>query len=199
MKYFQKLPKVLITDEKGVSTLYTNIMARASIISDLLNNPMLFYTYDIQDGDTPEIVADKYYGNSYRFWLIMFSNQMLDPQWNWPLNSTNFNKYITDKYQEFDPYTTVYEYEKIVTSYDSNTQTTTVDKFVIDEETYDNLTPNTENYTFPSGTTTINISKNAKTYFEYEVEKNEGKRNIKLLKQEYAIRVEDEFVKLMEQ
>ncbi len=199
MRYFQKLPKVLITDEKGVSTLYTNIMARASIISDLLNNPMLFYTYDIHDGDTTAIVADKYYGNSYRFWLIMFSNQMLDPQWNWPLNSTNFNKYITDKYQEFDPYTTVYEYEKIVTSYDSNTQTTTVDKFVIDEETYDNLTPSTENYTFPSGTTTINISKNAKTYFEYEVEKNEGKRNIKLLKQEYAIRVEDEFVKLMEQ
>ena len=92
MKYFQKLPKVLIRDEKGVSTLYTNIMARASIINDILDNPMLFYKYDIQDGDTPEIVADKYYGNSYRFWLIMFSNRMLDPQWDWPLNSTNFNK-----------------------------------------------------------------------------------------------------------
>ena len=199
MKYFQKLPKVLIRDEKGVSTLYTNIMARASIINDILDNPMLFYNYDIQDGDTPEIVADKYYGNSYRFWLIMFSNRMLDPQWDWPLNSTNFNKYIDDKYQDFDPYSTAYKYEKIVTSYESNTQTTTVDKFVIDEYTYDTLVESTQSYTFPSGTTTITTSKNSTSYFEYEMEKNESKRNIKLLKQEYASKIENEFIKLMEQ
>jgi len=49
MKYFQKLPKVLTTDKKGVSKLYTNIMARASIMDDLFNTPLLFYSYDIQN------------------------------------------------------------------------------------------------------------------------------------------------------
>jgi hypothetical protein len=199
MKYFQKLPKIVVSDDKGVTTIYTNIMARASIISKLLNDPMLFYTYDIQDGDTPEIVADKYYGDSYRYWLILFANQLLDPQWDWPLNSTNFNKYIADKYQEFDPYTEVYQFEKIVSQYDSATEITTVNKFVIDEYTYDNLTPTTESFSFPSGTTTITTSKNAKTYFEYEVETNEAKRNIKLLKKQYSIQIENEFASLMSQ
>jgi len=199
MKYFENLPKVLVTDKTGVSTFYTNIMARASIISDLLKNPLLFYSYDIQDGDTPEIVADKFYGDSYRYWLVLFANEMLDPQWDWPLNSTVFNQYIADKYQDVDPYTTVYAYEKIVTQYDSATKTTTTEKYVIDENTYDTLTPSTTTYTFPSSTTTITISKNAKTYFEYEVEKNEAKRNIKLLKKEYSLQIESEFERLMSQ
>lgn len=199
MKYFQSLPKILVTNEKGVSTLYTNIMARASLISDLLNDPLIFYKYDIQDGDTPEIVADKFYGDSYRFWLIMLANQLSDPQWDWPLNSSVFNKYIEDKYQDIDPYTTVYQYEKIITQYDSSSRTTTVEKYVIDENTYDSLIPSTTTYNFPSSTTTISVSKESKTYFEHELELNEEKRSIKLLKKEYVPRVEDEFSKLMSQ
>ena len=199
MKYFKQLPKIITTDEKGVSTILTNIMARASIINDLLNNPMIFYTYDIQEGDTPEIVADKFYGDSYRYWLIMFANQILDPQWDWPLNSSNFNSYITDKYQEFDPYSAIYEYQKVVTQYESSTKLTTTNVFAIDEYTYDHLTDSTETYTFPSGTTTISITKNAKTYYQHELELNESKRSIKLLKKEYSIQIENEFKSLMGQ
>ena len=84
-----------------------------------------------------------------------------------------------------------------MTQYDSASQTTTTDVFIIDEYTYDNLTPSTQSYTFPSSTTTISISKNAKTYYQHEIETNEQKRNIKLLKKEYAIQVENEFVTLM--
>jgi hypothetical protein len=200
MKYFQQLPKLLVTDEKGVSKLYTNIMARASIIDSLLNNPILFYSYDIQDGDTPEIVADKFYGDSYLFWLVMFANQKLDPQWDWPLSSGLFYDYIADKYPEggtIDPYSSIYQYEKVETKYDSSTQTTTVETFIIDEDTYDNLIPYTSSYTFTSGTTTITVSKNAKTYYQHEVEVNENKRNIKLLRKEYAIQIENEFKTLM--
>ena len=80
---------------------------------------------------------------------------------------------------------------------DSTTQTTTVNTFTIDEETYNDLEESTNTYSFDSGTTTITISKNAKTYFNYEMEKNEGKRNIKLLKKEYAIQIENELKSLM--
>ena len=197
MKYFQQLPKLLVTDKTGVSSLYTNIMARASIINSLLDNPVLCYTYDIQDGDTPEIVADKFYGDSYRYWLVMFANQMLDPQWDWPLNSKNFNNYIENKYTEFDPYSNVYQFEKVVTQYESSSKTTTVNTYVIDEHTYDTLSESTTSYTFPSGITTIIISKNAKSYFQHELETNEAKRNIKLLKREYALQIENEFKTLM--
>ena len=133
MKYFSNLPKIIKTDAKGNSIIMSNLLARASVIPSLMKNPAVFYQYDIQDGDTPEIIAHKYYGDSYRYWIVLFVNQIVDPQWDWPMNSTVFNNYIQDKYKEFNPYSQVHHYEKLVTKYDNNTQTTTVDKFVIDE------------------------------------------------------------------
>lgn len=186
-----------MTDDKGVSTVYTNLLARSSLINNVLSNPLLFYSYDIQDGETPEIIADKYYGDSYRYWMILLANNILDPQWDWPLSSTNFNKYIADKYTSVDPYTTIHHYEKIVTQYDSASLTTTVNKFIIDDITYNELVGSSNTYSFPTSTTTITVSKNAVTLFEYEVETNEAKRNIKLLRKDLATQIETELKNLM--
>ena len=60
MFYFNTLPKVLVTKSDGTSALYTNLMARTSLLDNILTNPLLYYSYDIQDTDTPEIVAEKY-------------------------------------------------------------------------------------------------------------------------------------------
>jgi hypothetical protein len=75
MQYFDSLPKAIKTKD-GVSILMTDLMARCSIIPEILKNPMLYYEYTIQDGDTPEIVAYKYYGDSYRYWIVLFANQI---------------------------------------------------------------------------------------------------------------------------
>ena len=98
MLYFNSMPKILTPDVNGDGILLTNLMTRSELIPSLLNNPMMFYKYDIQDGDTPEIVADKYYGDSYRYWIVLYANQILDPQWNWPLNNQQFDAYLTKKY-----------------------------------------------------------------------------------------------------
>ena len=98
MKYFSTLPKILTTDYNGSGLTVTNIIARAELRESLLKNPLLFYSYDIQEGDTPEIVAEKYYGDPYRYWIVLFSGQLLDPQWNWPMSSRVLNKYIVNKY-----------------------------------------------------------------------------------------------------
>ena len=76
MLYFNSIPKILTPDVNGEGILLTNLMARSEIIPSLLNNPMMFYKYDIQEGDTPEIIADKYYGDSYRYWIVLFANQI---------------------------------------------------------------------------------------------------------------------------
>ena len=87
MQYFSTLPKIVYIDKDQTSRVYTNLMSRADIIPSLLDNPLVFYTYDIQDEDTPEIVASKYYGDVNRHWLVLYANQILDPQWQWPLTS----------------------------------------------------------------------------------------------------------------
>ena len=199
MKYFDTLPNVLIVNPNGTSTVFKNLMARASIISDILSNPVLFYKYDVKDGETPEIIADKYYGDSYRYWLVMFSNQILDPQWDWPLSSLALQDYITNKYTEFSPYSTVHHYEKNVSQYDSQTGVTTNYTTIIDQNDYNTLQTGSVTYTFTTSTCTITTTGRSVSYYEYELETNEAKRNITLLRKDYAVRIEQELSKLMSQ
>jgi hypothetical protein len=196
MQYFDSLPKAIKTKD-GVSILMTDLMARCSIIPEILKNPMLYYEYTIQDGDTPEIVAYKYYGDSYRYWIVLFANQITDPQWDWPLSSNDFDAFISNKYQSFNPYSTVHHYEKIITQYDATTQTTTVKNIIIDEDTYNSLITGTNTYTFPTGNVTVTISKTAVSYYDYELNLNESKRTIDILNTNYVDQLEQQFKELM--
>lgn len=172
-------------------------MARASVLPDVLKNPMVYYNYDIQEGDTPEIIAHKYYGDSYRYWIVLFANQLLDPQWDWPMTSSVFQSYLTEKYGTFAIYSEAHHYEKIITQYDANSQTTTVETIIIDEGEYNTLVDSTNTYTLPSGPVTITTTKLAVSYYDYESRMNENKRNIRILNSRYVDQLESQFKSLM--
>jgi hypothetical protein len=196
MQYFDSLPKLYTITPRGTSVL-TNIMARASIIQSVLNNPLLYYTYDIQDSDTPEIVAHKYYGSSYYYWVLMYTNQLTDPLWDWPLSRRNFDAYIEQKYTQFDPYTTTHHYEKIITQVDAGTNTTTENIVNISLIDYIVLQETTTTYSLPTGQVTVSVTKKAVSYYEYELNLNESKRTIKILNKSYLGQFEDELKRLM--
>lgn len=196
MQYFDSLPKIYTLTPNGTSLL-TNIMARASIIPSLFNNPLLYYTYDIQESDTPEIVAHKYYGSSYYYWVLMYTNQLIDPFWDWPLTKINFDSYIEAKYTQFDPYTTTHHYEKIMTQVDAATNTITENTINISYEQYLILQETTTTYSLPTGQVTVSITKRAVSYYEYELNQNESKRTIKILNKSYLSQIEDELKRLM--
>jgi len=198
MKYFDALPLVSVTDKFGNTQVYKNLMTRVSVMPDILNNTLVYYSYDIQEGDTPEIVAHKYYGDSYRYWIVMLSNKSLDPQWDWPLNSVSFQKYITEKYDVlgFDPYTTTRTHQKIITQNNSQ-YGQIVDTVSISEDEYDALTPTNSTLSFTQETVEVSITKNIQTYYQYELALNESKRNIKLLNKIYVPQIESEFQKLL--
>jgi hypothetical protein len=196
MKYFETLPKIVITDTKNTSRLYTNILARASIIQSLLKNPLIFYDYNVQESDTPEIIAYKYYGDINKFWLVLFANQIIDPQWDWPLNNSVLNSYINKKYTPSE-LTEVYEYQKIITKKDNNTNTTTVETIAIDEATYNSLATSTNTYSLPTGSVTVSVTKNIVDNFQHELILNESKRSIKLINNAYSDQLENELRNLM--
>ena len=98
MKYFNTLPKIATIDYSGNYIVLTNLMIRAEIIPGLLNNPSLFYSYDTKEGDTPEIIATKYYGDPYRYWIVLYGNPNIkDPQADWPLTNQQFTPYLKNK------------------------------------------------------------------------------------------------------
>jgi hypothetical protein len=198
MQYFDTLPKIINIDSRGNSRVMTNLLARASVIPAILKDPLIYYSYDIQDGDTPEIIAFKYYGDSYRYWIILFVNELLDPQWDWPMSPVVLKKYLENKYLSTNVYTTISYYEKIITQYDSNTQTTTVNKVRINQSTYNNLpVTQTNYYNLSTGSVTITTERNAVSIYDDELAQNEAKRNIKILNSNYVDLVETQLKKLM--
>ncbi len=197
MQYFNSLPKIRYVDQNNVTTVYTNLMARASVIPSILNNTLVYYSYDVQDGDTPEIIAYKYYGDVNRFWIVLYCNQLNDPQWDWPLSSNKFEKYILNKYNTGN-LNSIHHYEKITTQTNINTNTTTVDTETISQEVYNSLQSNTTTtYTLGSETIQVNVTRRTVTNYEYEISLNESKRNIKILNKAYADKLESQFLELM--
>jgi hypothetical protein len=197
MQYFDTLPKIVQTDNVGVSRVFTNLMARASIIPDVLKNPLVYYQYDIQDGDTPETIAYKYYGDSYRYWIVLFANELLDPQWSWPMTSTVFQSYIDAKYPSGNTTTTVHSYEKKLTQTDNTTNTITINTIDIDEDEYNSIVENTSTYSIGDSTVTVETTKRIVTIYDYEYELNESKRKINILNSVYIDQMETQFKALM--
>lgn len=199
MQYFSTLPKIIKTDAQGNSLLMTNLMARASVIPQLLQNPAVFYTYDIQEGDKPETIAHKYYGDVNRFWIVLFSNQIIDPQWQWPLNNLEFDAYILDKYPSIDVYSTAYGYQKIITQVNSATNTTTTNIVNIDYDAYLSTPTGTNTINLPEGSVTITVETQSISIYDYEVQQNENNRNIRLIKSNYVNQLEQQLKSLMTQ
>jgi hypothetical protein len=211
MRYFSFFPKLITTDKTGNATLSTNILTRVNIIPELLSNPASYYTYEVQDGDTPESIAGKYYGNPYQYWIFMFGNgdKLLDPQWDMPLSYRLFDAYLKDKYavaantagQTVLAYTqsTISRYFKVVTTLDSNSNQTTVNRYVVDYDTYITLPENvvTTKYFSDGNFVKVTTSRSTQTIFEYEQELNEEKRTVNIVDKRYASELEEKLKSLL--
>jgi hypothetical protein len=155
--YFDKFPLIRY-QISGVkySSFQTirNLLFRTAIIREALSNSSSYMRYIIRDGDTPEILASKIYGDPQAHWMILYANDMLDAQYDWPLTSSVFPKYIVDKYRSMaeadrgetlEDYEVVswtqdttnvpsyHHYEKVVKLENRDAQITTETRFIINK------------------------------------------------------------------
>ena len=210
-RFLDLFPKTIYDINKTTGTysnfdLVTNITFRFGILKDVLKNVTSYYNYSIHDGDRPEIIAEKVYGDTEAYWIILYANDIYDPQYDWPMNYDTFKNYINNKYGSVAwAQTNYHHYEKIITRVESFTGVTTTQRFVVD---YNKLTTNSfANYDYYLGlpdnavsvidtdgqTITETISKAAVSYYDYEDELNESKRLIKIIKPEYYTQIRKEF------
>jgi len=203
MAYFEKFPLTgydLVSENQSNIRIVTDIFLRARMLQSIQDQTLVYYEYDIVDGDTPEILASKYYDNPNRHWIILFINNIVDPVYDWPLKYENFVSYIEDKYGSISTSkTTIHHYEKVITKTDSVTSTITINKYQLDYNTYANLaSSSTETINLKDGNTvTITTTKNAISFYDYEDELNESKRQIKILDKNYVSAVESELMAIL--
>lgn len=99
--YFEKFPSMLydfyINGQTKV-TLVTDVTRNIRFRRDVLANVTVFDEYDIIDGETPEIIAEKVYGDSQYHWIVMLANERFDYRSDFPLPYVQLSRYVTDKY-----------------------------------------------------------------------------------------------------
>lgn len=93
-QYFFKFPKLLKNN-----IILTDLTTRVNLREKFFDNDDLFYSYDYQDGDTPEILASKYYGSPELHWIILVTNNIFDHNFDCPMPLEVFTKYLNDKYK----------------------------------------------------------------------------------------------------
>jgi len=205
-KYFNNFPKEYYTleDKPNGLDIVTNIISRFSLEQSFKENTSIYEKYNVQDSDTPEIIAAKIYDSPERHWIVLAMNDVVDAQWDWPLDYRTLISFIDDKYTAnanvAAGQTGLVWAQQNTQSYYSVEKRTTVKngeylekKVQVDANTYANVSVTSSNVTLNDGNQiTISVTKENKTYYDYELAENENKRQIKILKPEFAYALEQE-------
>ena len=171
MAYFDMFPNIYYSAKgDGKFTIMKDIMSRVKLIAGVKENILGFDYYDVQDGETPEMIAHKYYGDSNLHWTILVANDIIDYYEEWPMSTQRFEQFVFDKYENPQA---VHHYEITQTSGDTNI---TID-----------VGMNTTEY--PSATAISN--------YQYEDKLQEKKRQIRLIGTRYISDFVKEFERKM--
>ena len=99
-KYFSYFPKTLYTADLNTAQSVSNIISRFTFEKAFKDNTTVSYEYDIQDSDTPEIIASKFYKDPERHWIVLMFNNIMDPQFEWPMDYKTLISFIDEKYKD---------------------------------------------------------------------------------------------------
>ena len=99
--YFKDFPQFLYDFNFGNTTktnVVVDITRNIRFRRDILSNIAVYDEYDIVDGETPEILAEKFYGTPEYHWVIMLANEKYDYRNDFPLPETILQKHIETVY-----------------------------------------------------------------------------------------------------
>ena len=170
-------------DEKPISYPFSesdfvvakNFFRRYKINDDIFQYAVFFKKYTIKDGERPETLAEKIYGNQFYDWVILLTNNMVNAQYDWPRTNYEIYKIVEEEFD--DPYSEIshYEIKETIGHYQAGLH---VDKTFYDSTHKLNINGSVQ---IKNG----NEIASPITVAEYYQEENEKKREIYLLKSRY--------------
>ncbi len=169
--YFDNFPTIIYDSEKeNVFKDVKNLLRRVGIRAKVKSNALLYDTYDVKNGETPESLAFKLYGDAELHWVIMLVNDITDRYHDWPMTEAQFSQFVQDKYDNVDG---THHYEISQSSGDTSIK----------------IDIGTDNTNYPSATLVTN--------YEYEQSQQDSKRKIRLLDPSFVADFVEEFKSLM--
>ena len=169
--YFNNFPLIQFSSVKGGEPkIVTNLLRRVAVRAKAKDNVAMVDTYDVKEGETPEMIAHKLYGDAELHWIVCMTNDIVNRFHDWPMNTNQFLSYVRDKY---DNPNAVHHYEISQTSGDTTLK----------------IDVGTSNADYPTATAVTNL--------EFEEEEQNKKRQIRLLDPIYVPQVVEEFQEMI--
>ena len=103
-KFFAQFPRIKynLSGVNGNTNVVTDIFRRVKIRSKIADNVSLLDKYDVAEGEKPEDVAYKIYGDTDYFWVVTLVNNIVNRYYDWPLPEFVYQQYLKDKYSNPD-------------------------------------------------------------------------------------------------
>ncbi len=180
MSYFRELPNLDYQSplsDKNSSLDYVrvkNLFRRVKLRDDLQNVFTLFNKYIVKDGARPDTVAEELYSASDLDWVVLITAGIVNVREQWPLSDKDLYNFALNKYGLAN--LNAVKYYVTTEVKDSNKRLVLPAGKVVDSS-----------FTIPdpsNGLATLNPV-TAVSNYEYEVDKNNKKRELYILKPEY--------------
>jgi hypothetical protein len=101
--YFNQFPLIYYDSVgNGESKIVTHLLKRVALHNKARSVTALYDTYDVRNGETPEMIAHKYYGDAEYHWVILLVNNITDRYHQWPMNTRQFLAHIAERYDDMN-------------------------------------------------------------------------------------------------
>jgi hypothetical protein len=189
LNYVSRLPDAKIGDYVRVK----NLFKKGKLREDIFQNLAFFEKYKILGDDRPDNVAFEVYDDASLDWIVLLSNNVLNVQTEWPLPQTDFDRFVLDKYGDYNTlYNGIHHYE---TEEVKNSQGVTIVPAGLQVDS--SYSVSYYDFFTDQQITTGNISIPV-TNYEYEEKVENDKRNIFLLKPRFLNIVFDDMDDIMQ-
>jgi hypothetical protein len=187
-EYVSRLPDAKIGDYIVVK----NLFKRGFLREDIFQNLAVFEKYQIKGNDRPDNVAFDFYNNSNLDWLVLTCNNILNVQTEWPLRQDDLDRFLLDKYGNYDTlFNGVHHYETVEIK-DTNKVTILPAGMQVDSD----FSISYFDQNLGNVVTSSNVKEEV-TNYQYEDDLQTDKRNLFLLKPRYLNLVLDDLEDMM--
>ena len=176
---------------EGDYSIVKNFFKRVRLRDDIFQDLTFFTKFTVPGDDRPDNVANTIYDDPSLDWVVLLSNNIVNVQSEWPLLQNDFDRFMLDKYGTYEKMNDTHHYE-------TKEVKNTVGAVIVPEGVQ---VPSDYSVTYydwyQSGEVTRSDITTEVTNYDYEIKKEDAKRNIYLLKNSYLHIIIDDLQEMM--
>ena len=179
--YFRQVPRLdypSLTNDRTSAydfQIVKNMFKRAVLRDDIFDSVIAFEKYSVIGDERPDQVAYDFYQDSGLDWVVLTTNNIVHVRDEWPMGNQDFLTYLNSKYTEAE-LANIHHYETKILR-DSQGRLIQPEGLTV---------PSNHSISFlDNGVLRSESSLTSFTFLQHEIDLNDNKRNINILKKEY--------------